>query len=932
MDGDEVDVQQSAPPRRRRGTSAAAVAVALLLVWAAAWWLTRGTSAAAAVPAVGLPVLACCAAASSLLRSRRTAGVDRHLWRWLALTSLAWGLTTSSSLGRPWSPGDADAQAVSPLTLVLLPVTAVLAVTALAPVLRRSVSPANLVRDGVDNALLTAVAASVLWYAVLAPAAPAAPTGAVGPVSTGQAAVFTVELLLTVSFVHLAARTHRRHPGLALVAAGVVAVVSAEVTAAVMATSAWWPGYDVLTWSCAVMACALLAGAGSALRRDAAGAPDLDRPAAGSGLVACAAALLALATSVPASLIGHDASGVGAWLHLAVLSLLVVRALLLAHDGNRLTRDLEQRVSARTQALASAERRFASLVVHSTDAVAVVGVDGRCRYVSPSFERVFGVRPDQLLGRPLDALVTAGPEAVDALHDALRSTLHEPASRQELRTTARHVSGRPLVLDVTLTNLVDDPAVRGVVVNTHDVTDAVRLEEELSSQAFSDALTGLPNRALFRDRLEHALRSRGARSDVEVCYLDLDGFKAVNDTLGHGAGDELLVAVAERLRTVVRQGDTVARLGGDEFAVLLDEAAGEHESERLAQRLCDAVRRPFTVRGTQVHVATSVGLASSASTGPDASQLLRSADLAMYQAKGQRQGGYARYHPRMHEQLAERVQLEADLHRAVEHQQLRVVYQPLVDMSTGGVTGVEALVRWHHPQRGVIAPVTFIPLAEATGLIDAIGAHVLREACQQVSTWRAEVPGAETMRLSVNLSAHQLDHPGLLADVVAVLDETGLPATSLVLEITESALIDQHDAALQTLHALRALGIRLAIDDFGTGYSSLSYLHRLPVDILKIDKSFVDRLSHTGDASLVDAILGMAATLGLTTVAEGIEHAHQRHALAAQGCATGQGYHFSPPVDASEVPDLITTALGAVTGDPAAPRSPVQGLAEEAAL
>ena len=366
--------------------------------------------------------------------------------------------------------------------------------------------------------------------------------------------------------------------------------------------------------------------------------------------------------------------------------------------------------------------------------------------------------------------------------------------------------------------------------------------------------------------------------------------------------------MAERLRGAVREGDTVARLGGDEFAVLLDEGVELDEAEQLARRTCEVVGQPFTVRGRQVHVGASAGLASTRTAGRDAELLMRAADLAMYEAKSTRKGGYAVYAPHMHEALVERVQLETDLRAAVEQGQFRVVYQPLVDMGDGGVSGVEALVRWHHPSRGVLGPATFIPLAETTGLIDAIGAHVLREACQQVATWRAEVPGAEAMRLSVNLSGHQLEDPHLVEAVVAVLAETGLPATSLVLEVTESLLVDQDETALASLNALRDLGVRLAIDDFGTGYSSLSYLHRLPVDILKIDKSFVDRLTADGDASLVDAILSMAATLDLTTVAEGVEHEHQRAALAAQGCGTGQGYHFSPPVDARDVPDLVTGA------------------------
>ncbi|MBF5080812.1 EAL domain-containing protein [Quadrisphaera sp. INWT6] len=906
--------------RRVRDHVALLVAAALVLTWTAAWTLSRGTPAADAVVAVGLPVAVACAVGAGLLSLRWRTGADRWAWALICAGVLTWGTNAVLIDWRSWSAELVVSDGASRLGWVLLVTTVATGTAAFALLLSRSNTTSGVLRDALDSALLTAVGCSVVWHLSLSPSAATSGVHASAP----AVVAVTAELLVAAVAIHTGVRTRGRDPRLVTVCAAAATLVLGDVGAAVTVLRGDPRWDDVTAWAWLTSMALMAAAAGHRPGRDGAAAVD-DRPVLSGGALPCAAALLALASAAPAAVSGQQAGPASSWLHVTVLTLLLVRCLLLAHDGDRLTRGLGARITERTRQVASEERRFASLVVHGSDLVLVVDGAGAVTYASPSAERTTGIPGEALVGRPVTDVLTVEDPA--ALARVLR-TVAAGGPPRHLRLSVRHTTGRTLTLDTTLTGLVEHDAVQGTVVNAHDVTEAVRLAEELSRQAFSDALTGLPNRALFKDRLEHALRSRGSRSEVQVCYLDLDGFKAVNDTLGHGAGDELLVLVAERLLAAVRQGDTVARMGGDEFAVLLDETSGEQDAERLAQRVCDAVRRPFTVRDVEVSIATSIGLASTATAGRDAEQLMRSADLAMYQAKAARQGGYALYHPQMHDQLLHRVQLEADLRRVVAEGQFRVVYQPLVDMGDGGVSGVEALVRWDHPERGVVSPASFIPLAESTGLIDAIGAFVLREACGQVATWRAEVPGAETMRLSVNLSGHQLEDPHLVGAVVAVLDETGMPATSLVLEVTESLLVDQDDTTLATLNALRALGVRLAIDDFGTGYSSLSYLHRLPVDILKIDKSFVDRLTADGDLSLVDAILSMAAMLDLTTVAEGVEHEHQRAALAAQGCTTGQGYHFSPPVDARDLPGLVTGALAATPGpgpraaDPAGATSP----------
>jgi diguanylate cyclase (GGDEF)-like protein/PAS domain S-box-containing protein len=449
----------------------------------------------------------------------------------------------------------------------------------------------------------------------------------------------------------------------------------------------------------------------------------------------------------------------------------------------------------------------------------------------------------------------------------------------------------------------------GRVWSFRDVTERKRLEDELAHQAFHDSLTNLANQALFRDRVDHALqRMTREHERVSVLFLDLDDFKTVNDSLGHTVGDELLIAVAERLRACLRAGDTGARLGGDEFAILIEDGSDDDEVRALAARMIVALQQPFQPAGREVFISASIGIAfGDASTSSD--QLLRNADLAMYTAKRQGKRRFEIFEAEMHAAAVERLEMESDLRRGLAEGQLMLQYQPIVTLGTGEVVGVEALVRWRHPERGILPPLTFIPLAEETGLILELGRQVLAEACAQTQQWQRRFPSAAALTISVNVSPRQLQHDVLVDHVREALERSGLPARSLVLEITETAMMHETDATIDKLLALKALGVRLAVDDFGTGYSSLSYLQRFPVDILKIDRSFVAAMEEEAEnSSLAPAIVSLAHTLRLDAVAEGVETIGQADALAGLGCDLAQGFYFSRPVDANEVTKLLQPA------------------------
>jgi diguanylate cyclase (GGDEF)-like protein len=438
------------------------------------------------------------------------------------------------------------------------------------------------------------------------------------------------------------------------------------------------------------------------------------------------------------------------------------------------------------------------------------------------------------------------------------------------------------------------------------LTDARTVEA--MRDAYQDSLTGLPNRALFLDRLSHSLhRSARLGTGVTVLFIDLDRFKDVNDSLGHAAGDELLAWFAGRIREGLRGEDTAARLGGDEFAILLEGTVGDRAGRVVATRLTRALLRPLQLAGREVLVSASIGIAASGDGARTADELLRNADLAMYRAK--RNGGRAAmvYEPNMHTATIDGLELGPDLYHAVARGELHLQYQPIIDLRTGAAIGVEALVRWEHSTRGLIQPNVFIPLAERAGVIAEIGEWVLRQGCAVAAGWR--MTSLPDLRISINVSARQLDDPSFADLVAVVLAETGLPASALTLEITESVLMKDPDRAFDLLRPLKAIGVRLAIDDFGTGFSSLASLQRLPADQLKIDKVFIDAIETSVEgAAIVRTVVELASTLNMQTVAEGIETRQQHTILRTLSCDLGQGYQFARPLEAQAVPGFFARA------------------------
>jgi diguanylate cyclase (GGDEF)-like protein/PAS domain S-box-containing protein len=557
-----------------------------------------------------------------------------------------------------------------------------------------------------------------------------------------------------------------------------------------------------------------------------------------------------------------------------------------------------------------------TLMDNVPDAIYFKDVDSRFTRVNRYAAARFGVTAPALAVGRTDFDFFTGEHAQQALSDE-QEIIRTGAPLVNVEEKETLADGQIRWVSTTKLPLRDR---KGEIVGTfgisRDISDRKRAEEQLQHQAFYDPLTDLPNRALFLDRLRHlfhrARRSLGS-PQFAVLYLDLDRFKAINDSLGHQVGDELLIATARRLERCLRPGDTLARLGGDEFTVLLEEIRCEADATGVAERIHQEVAAPLQIRGGEVFTSVSVGIALSSAGYGSPEDMLRDADTAMYRAKA---GGRARHQVfdgDMHRRAVSSLRLETDLRRALERHEIVPYYQPIVDLDTGTVVGFEALARWRHPTRGMLLPDLFIPVAEETGLVVEIGARMLAEACRQIREWQRSDAIWSTLGISVNVSGRQLSQGGVAADVERVLAATGLDPTCLTLEITESALVHSLDAGAGTVQRLHEMSIGLHLDDFGTGYSSLAYLHSFPIQALKVDRSFVDRMNQTSrHSAIVKTIVSLAHDLGMEVVAEGVETRAQLEALRALSCRRGQGFLFSRPLPANQAERLLANSLSFV--------------------
>jgi diguanylate cyclase (GGDEF)-like protein/PAS domain S-box-containing protein len=906
-------------PRHTRGWGNLCVAVATLAGLFGAVLSTGigGPDVSQTISNVGLCVAAVSAAIACLVRAKSFTGRMRLGWTLVGLGVLSWGLGQSCWVYLESFRGDEvpfPSQAdIGYLGMVLLTPAGLLILPSAAQAL------ANRARSVLDGLMVATSLILIAWILIVEPLIKAGGDSALALyISLAYPLGDVVIVTIVIYMLALQRQRGRNFSHLALVGVGIVAfaisdtgyvylnLVDAYASGGVTDIG-WFAGFSLI----------LLAA-----RKPVTVLPDADTDAEEQGeggqpfgvLLPYVAVLAALLISVVWFARTGQSSPFVAYTRSALILLIVGRQLLTLLENRNLTRNLEARVADRTAELFASEQRFHALVQHSSDVVTVVSTEAEVLYQSESVQRVFGYPAQVLTGRRLTNLID--PESAARLAQALRSVAGRPYATTVLELTVRHRDRRRRQAEMTITNLLGDPSVGGLVLNTRDISERKELQDQLVHEAYHDALTQLANRALFRERVSEALEHRADTDDVAVLFLDLDGFKEVNDSLGHLAGDQLLVQVADRLRDSIRDGDIVARFGGDEFAVLIESPIGSPDAQTVASRIVESLHGPFRIDTRDIHVQASIGLAAAgllAADGGGAEQLMRNADLAMYKAKSAGGSGFASYDPQMLSGLVDRLELEADLRLALERGELALHYQPTIDLSDSRVVGFEALVRWQHPTRGLISPRDFIPIAEGTGLIVPLGRWVIAEACRQAVTWSAG--GADhPIKMAVNVSVRQFDRCDLPAVVGEVLAETGMPSGQLCLEMTESVLMTDTEENLAALVRLKALGVTLAIDDFGTGYSSLAYLRRFPVDTLKIDRTFVERLGEqTDDAALANTIVQLGQSLGMSTVAEGIEEYGQLAALRDMGCTYAQGYYFSRPVPADEAGRLLLETSSTAT-------------------
>jgi diguanylate cyclase (GGDEF)-like protein/PAS domain S-box-containing protein len=837
--------------------------------------------------------------ASAMTTDRRR---NRIGWSLVAAGSGAWAV---GQLGRSAYEAGLGSSLPSPSVLaaafLAFPALVAAGLLATLPIPTGRLSRARSFAEG----LIIAAGMSLLsWSLIVGPAlAKAGPSSS--PAHALSLAHPALDAIALAAVLFVAVRLKDPMPGLGLLAMGVACVATSD-------SSSWYlsairPG--------APMATQLSAGwvAGFLLIALAALSPS-GRPMAISRVSTQRALLLAPAmpaalgalVALTHSLAGANLGPAGGLLTSGGLVVVLSTALLaiVSYENHALTRDLERRVRERTAELHATERYYRALVQHASDVVMAIDRDLKIGYLSDSAAEIFGYRPAELQGRELSAF---GQTAARTLGEALRLAMLASEQITRVEWTLSDGSGRERHVESTITNLLADPDVQAIVLNTRDQTDRVALQDQLRHQAFHDPLTGLPNRALLADRAAQAFaRSLRTGASLAVIAIDLDAFKLVNDNLGHQTGDRLLQEVAQRLQAAARPEDTVARMGGDEFLVLVDAIDSAEDAALVADRLRGSLRLPFTLGRNEHRITASIGVAVARASQNSFEELLSNADIAMYSIKASGKDALQLFQPNMHQQARERFRLQADLDRALERKEMWLCYQPEFDATGEQLQGFEALLRWNHPSCGLIRPERFIPLAEESGAIVPLGRWVLAEAMRQTAVWERMHPQVNPIGISVNVSPVQLRAPSLIADVRDALKRSQLDPSRVVLEITEQSLIEDSHTVTGALHELKQLGVRLAIDDFGTGYASLAYLQSMPVDILKIDQTFV-RSSSEDERSreLLEAIIGIGRTLSLTTIAEGIERQSQLAIVQNIGCDFAQGYLLGRPLRVQDAQRLI---------------------------
>jgi diguanylate cyclase (GGDEF)-like protein/PAS domain S-box-containing protein len=840
-------------------------------------------------------LLTAAAALAAIASIRRAAFLpDLAPARRLAWRALAWAIALQAGATVVLAAGLAlDEPALQDvagfLRFAFLPCAAIAATAMLLSTRGKSFGP----QFWLEAPLIVVCVGAVLWLAIPRVLVPATlPTGAAaagaswGAVLDGATIVLAAILLLRRS-------DWQGWPGLVAAALALVALSGSRLAEAVTLA-----GNGSLRAVCPLQLIGLVIvaiGAHFEFLRTERQAPPIDAAERGSplaGLMPYAALMLAgyaLLVLHPGSL--REPAVLIAWIVCIAAGLLFARqamatALALAVQTGLATR--------------SAEARFSALIRNTNDVIAIVNADGAISYVTPTAERIFGQPAQDLIGRPLAALVAL--EDRTRVSEFLARELAEPGASANVEARIPRADDQPRVIEIHGTNMESEAAIGGKLLNLRDMTDRKGVEEQLKRLAFHDPLTLLANRSLFRDRVEHAVAvSKRNGRGVAVLFVDLDNFKTINDTFGHAQGDRVLHKCAQRLVKATRNGDTVARFGGDEFAVLLENLTGKEQVVEIAARIVAALKESLDLPGKDLRVTASVGVAfATAEDGVE--ELMRNADVAMYSSKSRGKDRYTVFEPALQRAASQRQEIEAEIGRALMESQFLLHYQPIVELHSGYLLGVEALVRWRHPKRGLIGPEDFIDVAEHSGQIVQLGRWVLAQACREVRVWQARLPEGRQVRVGVNVSAVQLSQSDICADVAKALELSRIDPGCLVIELTESVLMQNTEDMLARLTQLKKLGVRIAIDDFGTGYSSLTYLHRFPIDILKIDRSFVEQLgSVENGAALGRAIITLGETLGLEVVAEGIELEHQQRELIELGCVAGQGYYYSKPALLHEI-------------------------------